>query len=120
LGQTSGLLPRPKLTTESAIQVNLNKETVCLLLYPGKAPNGQKVWYVLLDASEAGLAHELGVNYAPKLANIGNGRPDCVQTVSLENRRRRRTASGLVRSTSRVFRTSAPLGWRSLAPRVSR
>jgi hypothetical protein len=85
LGQTSGLLPRSKLTLESAIQVNLSNDTVRLPLYPGKGPNGQKVWYVLLDASDAGLAHDLGVNYAPKLANVGNGCPDCVQTVKLEN-----------------------------------
>jgi hypothetical protein len=85
LGQLRGLLPRDHLTLESAIQVNLSNETVRLPLYPGKGPNGQDVWYVLLDASDAGLAHDLGVNYAPKLANIGIGCPACVQTVSLEN-----------------------------------
>jgi hypothetical protein len=85
LGQSSGLLPRNKLTTESAIQVNLSNETVRLPLYPGKGPNGQRVWYVLLDASDAGLAHDLGVNYAPKLANIGVGDPAALQTVTLEN-----------------------------------
>jgi hypothetical protein len=37
LGQSSGLLPRDHLTTESAIQVNLSKETVRLPLYPGTA-----------------------------------------------------------------------------------
>jgi hypothetical protein len=85
LGQSSGLLPRNKLTTESALQVNLSNETVRLPLYPGKGPNGQRVWYILLDASDAGLAHDLGVNYAPKLANIGVGDPAAVQTVTLEN-----------------------------------
>lgn len=85
LGQSSGLLPRSKLTTESALQVNLSNDTVRLPLYPGKGPNGQKVWYILLDASDAGLAHDLGVNYAPKLANIGVGDPAAVQTVTLEN-----------------------------------
>src|SRR6201987_5166061 len=77
LGQLSGLLPRNHLTEESAIQVNLSNETVRLPIYPGDAPDpnhpGQteKVWYLLLDASDQGLAHDLGVNYAPKLANIG-------------------------------------------------
>src|SRR5207244_7661572 len=47
LGPLSGLLPRDHLTTESAIQVDLSKETVRLPLYKGKA-NGQTVWYVLL------------------------------------------------------------------------
>src|SRR5712691_9742936 len=84
LGQLSGLLPRDHLTTESAIQVDLSKETVRLPLYKGKA-NGETVWYVLLDASDAGLAHDLGVNYAPKLANIGIGDPEAVQTVTLES-----------------------------------
>jgi hypothetical protein len=91
LGQLSGLLPRNKLTTESAIQVNLSNETVRLPLYPGDAPDphhpGQteKVWYVLLDASDVGLAHDLGVNYAPKLANIAVGDPAAVQTVTLDS-----------------------------------
>jgi hypothetical protein len=83
IGPTSGLLEPNQLTLESAIQVDLSKETVRLPLYKGKA-NGQTVWYVLLDASDAGLAHDLGVNFAPKLANIAIGCPDCVQTVTLE------------------------------------
>ena len=43
------------------------------------------MWYLLLDASDQGLAHDLGVNYAPKLANIGIGCPACVQTVTEGN-----------------------------------
>ena len=88
LGQLSGLLPRDKLTEESAIQVDLNNDTVRLPIYPGDAPvpgnpsQTERVWYVLLDASDAGLAHDLGVNYAPKLANIGIGDPAAVQTVT--------------------------------------
>ena len=84
LGPTSGLLPRDHLTLESAIQVNLSKETVRLPLYPGTA-HGQRVWFVLLDASDAGLAHDLGVNYAPKLANIAISDPAAVQTVTLSS-----------------------------------
>ena len=84
LGETTGLLPRDHLTLESAVQVDLSKETVRLPLYRGRA-NGQAVWYVLLDASDAGLAHDLGVNYAPKLANLAIGCPECVQTVTLES-----------------------------------
>jgi hypothetical protein len=82
LGQLSGLLPRNKLTLESALHVNLNNETVRLPLYPGEA-GGKRVWYVLLDASDAGAAHDLGVNYAPKLANIAISDPAAVQTVTL-------------------------------------
>ena len=87
LGQLSGLLPRDHLTEESALQVNLSNETVRLPLYPGTAyagtPHAEKVWYVLLDASDSGLAHDLGVNYAPKLANIAISDPAAVQTVTL-------------------------------------
>ena len=35
LGQLDGLLPRDKLTLESALQVNLSNETARLPLYPG-------------------------------------------------------------------------------------
>jgi hypothetical protein len=89
LGQSSGLLPRNKLTLESAIQVNFNNDTVRLPIYPGTAPvpgkpgQTERVWYILEDASDSGLAHDLGVNYAPKLANIAIGDPAAVQTVTL-------------------------------------
>ena len=84
LGPTSGLLPRDHLTVESAIQVDLSKESVRLPLYEGKA-NGETVWYVLLDASDSGIAHDLGINFAPKLGNLGIGCAECVQTVTLES-----------------------------------
>lgn len=84
LGQLSGLLPRDHLTLGSAIKVNLSKETVRLPLYKGKA-NGQTVWYVLLDASDEGLAQDLSVNFAPKLANLAIGCPECVQTVTIQS-----------------------------------
>ena len=84
LGPLTGLLPRDHLTVESAIQVDLSKESVRLPLYKGKA-NGETVWYVLLDASDSGIAHDLGVNYAPKLGNLAIGDPEAVQTVTLES-----------------------------------
>jgi len=83
LGPLTGLLPRDHLTVESAIQVDLSKETVRLPLYKGKA-NGETVWYILVDASDSGIAHDLGVNYAPKLGNIAINDPEAVQTVKLE------------------------------------
>src|SRR5260370_4344559 len=84
LGQLSGLLPRDHLTEESAIQVDLSTETVRMPLYKGEA-YGKTAGFILLDASDAGLAHDLGVNFAPKLANIGIGCPACVQTVTLDS-----------------------------------
>jgi hypothetical protein len=84
LGPLTGLLPRDHLTEESAIQVDLSRESVRLPLYKGRA-NGQTVWYVLLDASDQGIAHVLGVNYAPKLGNLAIGNPEAVQTVTLDS-----------------------------------
>jgi hypothetical protein len=89
LGQLSGMLSPSKFTLGSAINVNLSKETVRLPLYPGTAYAGtrhaERVWYILEDASDPGLAADLGVNYAPKLADIGIGCPACVQTVTEDN-----------------------------------
>ena len=84
LGQLTGVLPRENLTLTSAIQVDLDKETVRLPLYKGKA-GGQTVWFVLLDASDQGLAANHGINYAPKLANLAIGCPECVQEVTLDS-----------------------------------
>src|SRR5208282_4837423 len=89
LGQLSGLLSPSKFTLKSAIDVNLSNETVRLPLYPGTAyagtPHAERVWYILEDASDQGLADDLGVNYAPKLANIAISDPACVQTVTEDN-----------------------------------
>jgi hypothetical protein len=89
LGQLNGILPTSKLTLPSAIEVNLSKEYVRLPIYPGVAYAGtkhaEKVWYILEDASTQGAAADLGVNFAPKLANIGISCPKCVQTVHLIN-----------------------------------
>src|SRR6266851_821169 len=84
LGQLSGLLPTKNLVLESALQVDLSKETVRLPLYKGTA-NGHTVWFILTEASDAGLAKNSGLNYAPKLANIGISCPACVQTVTQDS-----------------------------------
>jgi hypothetical protein len=81
LGQLSGLLPRENLVLESALQVDLTHDTVRLPLYRGTA-NGHTVWFILTEASDSGLAKNSGLNYSPKLANIGIGCPECVQTVT--------------------------------------
>ncbi|MEO8888344.1 MAG: hypothetical protein ABI301_00580 [Jatrophihabitantaceae bacterium] len=76
-------MPRDKVTEQSAINVNLSKQSVRLPLYKGKA-HGQTVWYTLLDASDSGLAADLGVNYVPKLNDMAINCAACVQTVHLE------------------------------------
>ena len=87
LGQLTGMLPASHLNEPSVIDVNFSNETVRFPLYPGTAYAGtshaEKVWYVLLDSSDAGAAKDLGVNYAPKLANIAVSDPAAVQTVTL-------------------------------------
>src|SRR5256712_2646949 len=83
LGQSSGLLPRENLVLESALQVDLTHETVRLPLYKGTA-NGHTVWFILTEASDQGVAKNSGLNYAHKLANVANGNPDGVQTVTKE------------------------------------
>jgi hypothetical protein len=89
LGQLSGFLPSNHFTLGSAIDINLSNETARLPIYQGLAykgtPQQETVWYLLLDASDSGLAADLGVNFAPKLANIGIGCPTCVQTVTEDN-----------------------------------
>ena len=90
LGPLSGVLPRDHLTEESALEINLSKEYARLPIYPGDAPNPrtgkiERVWYLLLDASDKGLAEDLGVNYAPKLLNMAISCPHCVQEVTEEN-----------------------------------
>src|SRR5712692_9445556 len=84
LGQRSGLLPRENLVLESALQVDLTHDTVRLPLYKGTA-NGHRVWFILTEASDLGLAHNSGLNYAPKLANLAINCPQCVQTVTLDS-----------------------------------
>lgn len=83
LGQLTGLLPREHLVLESTLQVDLTHETVRLPLYKGTA-NGHDVWFILTEASDLGLAHNSGLNYAPKLANIAIGCPECVETVTID------------------------------------
>src|SRR3989441_12931233 len=84
LGQLSGLLPRENLVLESALQVDLTRETVRLPLYKGTA-NGHTVWFVLTESSDQGLAKNSGLNYAPKLANIAIGCPEWLETVTTDS-----------------------------------
>lgn len=81
-GQTRGWLPTNKIVLDSAIRVDLTHDFVRLPLHEGTA-NGTKVWYILTEASDFGLAHDLDVNFAPKLANMGIACAACVQNVTL-------------------------------------
>ena len=81
-GPTSGLLPTSKILLSSASHVDLHNDTVRFPLHRGEF-QGKTYWYILTEASDFGLAHDLNVNYAPKLANAGISCAVCVQNVTL-------------------------------------
>lgn len=81
-GATSGTLPAAKTILPSAVKIDLQNEYVRLPLHRGEF-NGQTVWYVVTEASDQGPADDLGLNYAPKLANASIGCDSCVQNVTL-------------------------------------
>jgi hypothetical protein len=73
-------LPRENLVLESAVAVNLSKDFATLPLHKGNV-DGEPVWFVITDASDEGIADELGLNFAPKLSSITTGCPLCAQQV---------------------------------------
>lgn len=68
-------------TITSALRVDLTLDYATLPLFKGTA-NGMTVWYVITDVSDADIATELGVNHAPKLANVTVNCPLCAQEVT--------------------------------------
>ncbi len=78
-------LPAQNIVLGSALSVNLTKDFATLPLHKGNV-DGETVWYVITDASDAGVAEELGLNFAPKLSNITTGCPLCAQQVESESR----------------------------------
>lgn len=75
-------LPAANLTVKSVLAVDLSRDIATMRLHKGNL-HGHRVWYIITDASDFGLAHDLNVNYAPKLANAAVGCPACVQQVTL-------------------------------------
>ncbi|MEO7908074.1 MAG: hypothetical protein ABIV47_00355, partial [Roseiflexaceae bacterium] len=76
----AGDVPKDHLTMQSVLRVDLTKNIATVPLHKGSF-NGSTVWYVLMDVSDANLARDLGLNFAPRLINADNGCPACVQTV---------------------------------------
>ncbi len=68
----------------SARRVDLTFEYATLPLYRGTV-GGQTVWYVITDVSNASVARRLGINHAPKLANVPAMCPACSQEVTSTN-----------------------------------
>lgn len=74
-------LPQAKLTIKSTISVDLKRDFATLPLHRATV-RGMPVWYVITDVSDASLARRMGLNFAPRLANlITPDCPGCVQTV---------------------------------------
>ncbi len=64
------LLPHSQFTITSALAVDTTNHTVTLPLHRGIA-EGKPVWFIITDVSDARIAQNLGVNYAPALAKLG-------------------------------------------------
>lgn len=79
---SNALLSPDKFFVKSLVQVDLQHGLARFPLHKGTF-NGKTYWFVLTEASDFGLARDLNVNFAPKLANLAIGCPQCVQTVSL-------------------------------------
>lgn len=76
------LLPRENIVLPSALQVDLLHRTVRLPLHRGSFA-GRTVWFVLTDCSDETLARTLGLNFAPKLANIPRNAPAAFQSLNV-------------------------------------
>ncbi len=77
-------LDKGNQTITSALRVDLTRDFATLPLHKGSA-QGETVWFVVTDVSDASIARELGVNHSPKLANISRDCPACAQTVKTSN-----------------------------------
>jgi hypothetical protein len=64
------LLPHSQFTITSALAVDTANHTVTLPLHRG-IEEGKTVWFIITDVSDARIAQQLGVNYAPSLTKLG-------------------------------------------------
>jgi hypothetical protein len=81
----SKLKPSDHVFIKSALAVDFTyrKATVTLPLFRGLDSSGESVYYILTDSSDFAFAHELGLNYAPKLRKAA-GSPGA-QTATIKN-----------------------------------
>jgi len=77
--------PSDHVFVRSALAVDFayRNASVTLPLFRGLSPQGKDVFYIITEASDFEVAHRMGVNYAPKLAEA-IGSPG-VQNVTLED-----------------------------------
>lgn len=81
--QADEMLPSSKFTIKNTIALNLSKHFTTVPLFQGRF-NGQPVWFVLTESSDERMASDMGLNFAPRLANIPAGHP-AVQDVTSGN-----------------------------------
>lgn len=56
-----------------AVDFTYRAATVTLPMFEGMSPGGRPVWYIITEASDAAVAREMGVNFAPKMRYaVGN------------------------------------------------
>ncbi|MBA3619228.1 MAG: hypothetical protein H0W56_06475 [Acidothermales bacterium] len=77
-------LEKNRQTIKSALRVDLTRDFATLPLHKGTA-NGETVWFVITDVSDASMAQRLGLNHAPKLLNAPRDCPACVQEVATDD-----------------------------------
>lgn len=92
-----GLLTESNFTIKSILEIDLDQRTATFPLHKGIGPDGvTPVWFVITEASDFGIAHDLNVNFAPKLVNMSIGCPQCVQQTTLTTSPGNRFAEGVV------------------------
>ncbi len=77
------MLDPGKFTIKNTIAINLTKHFARVPLHQGSF-NGQPVWYVMTEASDQGIASDLGLNFSPRLANIPPSHPAVQQVASTD------------------------------------
>ncbi|HYW09361.1 MAG TPA: hypothetical protein VE913_20540 [Longimicrobium sp.] len=80
-----GILEQSKVFMKQVTLVNLDQGFARVPLFRGTAPNGTRVWFVLMDASDSTTAASAGLNFAPRMVNSDLTCPACIQTVTSSN-----------------------------------
>ena len=89
------VLPKRQVVLKSALGVDLSHSSVTLPLHQGEF-HGKTVWFVMTEASDMGVARDLGLNFSPKLSNMSIGCPRCVQNVNLSSSPKNKFGDGVI------------------------
>jgi len=93
-----------------AIDFTYRAATVTLPLYRGLSPKGADVFYIITDSSDFEMAKQMGLNYAPKMAQrraFSRQNPSRPAPKATLNGRRWQFCRAAWWSTSRWFKTPA-------------